>query len=323
MTKQRLGDDALSISFSNVTKRYGAVTALDGFSAEVAPGRITAFLGANGSGKTTSMRLLLGLAEPTAGTAFVGGRAYHELEHPLRSVGAVLDQGFQPNRSARNHLRIVAAQAGVPASRVDDVLDLVGLTDAAHRRAGKFSLGMRQRLALATALLGDPAVLVLDEPANGLDPEGIQWLRGFLRHLAHEQGRTILVSSHLLSEVEQTVDRVVIVGAGRLVREGSMEQLRSGADGAGTVLVRGPEMGRLAEVLSAHGSDVTRDDGALTVTGSTPAEIGHRAFTAGIELHELRSRTSGLEEIYFQLTSGQEQFAAPPAGTPVAQEATR
>src|SRR6476469_2993867 len=199
----------------------------------------------------------------------------------------------------------------------------VGLTDAGNRRAGGYSLGMRQRLALATALLGDPAVLVLDEPANGLDPEGIQWLRGFLRHLAHEQGRTILVSSHLLAEVEQTVDRVVIVGAGRLVREGTMEQLRSGADGAGTVLVRGPEMGRFAEVLSAGGTSVSQEDGVLTVNGSTPAEIGHRAFAAGIELHELRPHTSGLEEIYFQLTSGQEQFAAQPAGTPVTQETAR
>jgi ABC-2 type transport system ATP-binding protein len=164
---------------------------------------------------------------------------------------------------------------------------------------------------------------VLDEPANGLDPEGIQWLRGFLRHLAHEQGRTILVSSHLLSEVEQTVDRVVIVGAGRLVREGSMEQLRSGADGAGTVLVRGPEMGRFADVLTTAGTSVSQEDGVLTVTGATPAEVGHHAFAAGIELHELRPHTSGLEEIYFQLTSGSEQFAAPSPGTTVAQEAAR
>jgi ABC-2 type transport system ATP-binding protein len=180
---------------------------------------------------------------------------------------------------------------------------------------------MRQRLALAGALLGDPAVLVLDEPANGLDPEGIQWLRGFIRFLAHEEGRTVLVSSHLLSEVEQTVDRVVIVGAGRLVREGTIAQLRSGADGAGTVLVRSPEAGRLADVLSAAGSSVTAEDGGtLSVTGSTPADVGRNAFAAGIELHELRSRTSGLEEIYFQLTSGSEQFAAP---SPTVQEATR
>jgi ABC-2 type transport system ATP-binding protein len=173
---------------------------------------------------------------------------------------------------------------------------------------------MRQRLALATALLGDPAVLVLDEPANGLDPEGIQWLRGFLLHLAHNEGRTVLVSSHLLAEIEQTVDRVVIVGAGRLVREGSVEELRAGSDGAGTVLVRSPQAARLAEVLRAAGRSVTDQDGALTVTGTTAADIGHAAFTAGIELHELRPHSSGLEEIYFQLTSGQEQFAAAPPG---------
>jgi ABC-2 type transport system ATP-binding protein len=172
-------------------------------------------------------------------------------------------------------------------------------------------------------LLGDPSVLVLDEPANGLDPEGIQWLRGFLRHLAHDQGRTVLVSSHLLSEVEQTVDRVVIVGAGELVREGSMEQLRSGADGAGTVLVRSPEAARLAEVLRADGRGVTAEDGTLSITGTTPADVGRRAFAAGIELHELRSRTSGLEEIYFQLTAGSEQFAAPSPVDFVAQEASR
>jgi ABC-2 type transport system ATP-binding protein len=238
-------------------------------------------------------------------------------------VGAVLETAFHPARSGRNHLRVYCRAAGFPLSRADEVLVQVGLAEAGRRRAGGYSLGMRQRLALATALLGDPAVLVLDEPANGLDPEGIQWLRGFLRHLAHDQGRTILVSSHLLSEVEQTVDRVVIVGAGRLVREGSMEQLRSGADGAGTVLVRSPEITRLAEVLTAGGSSVGQADGALTVTGSTPAEVGHRAFTAGIELHELRPHTSGLEEIYFQLTSGREQFAAPSPGTPTAPEATR
>jgi ABC-2 type transport system ATP-binding protein len=183
---------------------------------------------------------------------------------------------------------------------------------------------MRQRLGLATALLGDPAVLVLDEPANGLDPEGIQWLRGFLRYLAHEQGRTVLVSSHLLSEVEQTVDRVVIVGAGRLVREGSISELRSGAVGAGTVLVRSPDAARLADVLRAEGTTVDQeDDGALAVVGSTPAEVGRRAFAAGIELHELRSRTSGLEEIYFELTAGREQFAAHAPAATTGPEAAR
>jgi ABC-2 type transport system ATP-binding protein len=289
-----------------------------GFTVE--PGSVTGFLGPNGAGKTTTLRMLLGLMQPDAGTATFDGAPYATLPTPLRTVGAVLETAFHPARSGRNHLRVYCRAAGFPLSRADEVLAQVGLTDAGNRRAGGYSLGMRQRLALATALLGDPAVLVLDEPANGLDPEGIQWLRGFLRHLAHEQGRTVLVSSHLLSEVEQTVDRVVIVGAGRLVREGSMEQLRSGADGAGTVLVRSPEVTRFADLLRADGTTVTTEDGTLTVAGTTPAEIGRRAFAAGVELHELRSRTSGLEEIYFQLTSGSEQFAAP---SPVAQEAVR
>ena len=231
-------------------------------------------------------------------------------------MGAVLETAFHPARSGRNHLRVYCRAAGFPLSRADEVLVQVGLADAGNRRAGGYSLGMRQRLALATALLGDPAVLVLDEPANGLDPEGIQWLRGFLRHLAHEQGRTILVSSHLLSEVEQTVDRVVIVGAGRLVREGSMEQLRSGADGAGTVLVRGPELGRLAEVLTRR-----RQHASPTPTAASPSPAPRPPRSAttpsrpGSSCTSSASQTSGLEEIYFQLTAGQEQFAAPPAGT--------
>ncbi|RBY86623.1 ATP-binding cassette domain-containing protein [Blastococcus sp. TF02A-30] len=284
-----------------------------GFTVE--PGQVTGFLGPNGAGKTTTLRMVLGLINPDAGTATFNGTPYTALPAPTRTVGAVLETAFHPARSARNHLRVYCRAAGLPLSRADEVLVQVGLSDAAGRRAGGYSLGMRQRLALATALLGDPAVLVLDEPANGLDPEGIQWLRGFLRHLAHDQGRTVLVSSHLLSEVEQTVDRVVIVGAGRLVREGSMADLRAGAAQGGTVLVRSPEADRLAELLRAEGAEVALDGGgSLTVTGRSPADIGHRAFTAGVELHELRAHTSGLEEIYFQLTAGQEQFAAPAAG---------
>jgi ABC-2 type transport system ATP-binding protein len=314
---------SIRLEVKGLSKSFGPVQAVSDLSFEVEPGSVTGFLGPNGAGKTTTLRMVLGLMTPDAGTATFDGTPYAALPAPLRTVGAVLETAFHPARSGRNHLRVYCRAAGLPLSRADEVLVQVGLADAGGRRAGGYSLGMRQRLALATALLGDPSVLVLDEPANGLDPEGIQWLRGFLRHLAHEQGRTVLVSSHLLSEVEQTVDRVVIVGAGRLVREGSMEQLRSGADGAGSVLVRGPEMTRLAQVLSAAGASVSQEDGALTVGGSTSAEIGHQAFGAGIELHELRPHTSGLEEIYFQLTSGQEQFAAPPAGTPSIQETTR
>jgi len=309
--------EPVRVEVRGLSKSFGAVRAVSDLGFTVEPGSVTGFLGPNGAGKTTTLRMVLGLERPDAGTATFNGAPYASLPEPARTVGAVLETAFHPARSGRNHLRVYCRAAGLPLSRADEVLTEVGLAEAGRRRAGGYSLGMRQRLALATALLGDPPVLVLDEPANGLDPEGIQWLRGFLRHLAHEQGRTVLVSSHLLAEVEQTVDRVVIVGAGRLVREASIQQLRSGADGAGTVLVRSPDADRLADVLRAGGSTVTReDDGALAVAGSTPADVGRRAFAAGIELHELRSHTSGLEEIYFELTAGREQFAAhSPAAT--------
>jgi ABC-2 type transport system ATP-binding protein len=217
-----------SLTFDNLTKHFGPVVALDGFSAQVQPGRITAFIGANGSGKTTSMRLLLGLANPTDGRALVGGVPYRELEHPLRTVGAVLDQGFHPNRSARNHVRLAARSAGVPSQRADEMLELVGLTSAAKRRAGGFSLGMRQRLALATALVGDPGVLVMDEPFNGLDPEGIATLRGFLRSFA-DRGGTVFLSSHLLAEVAHSADDAVVIDHGRLVGSGPVSELVAGA----------------------------------------------------------------------------------------------
>jgi ABC-type multidrug transport system ATPase subunit len=299
------------VEVRGLTKTFGAVRAVDDLTFTVEPGSVTGFLGPNGAGKTTTMRMVLGLERPDSGTATFNGAPYTDLPSPVRTVGAVLETAFHPARSGRNHLRVYCRAAGLPVSRADETLAQVGLTDAGDRRAGGYSLGMRQRLALATALLGDPAVLVLDEPANGLDPEGIQWLRGFIRHLAHDEGRTVLVSSHLLSEMEHTADRVVIVGAGRLVREGSIADLRSGAQGAGTVQVRSPEADRLAAVLAADGFAVTPDgDGLVTVTGTTPAAVGARAFAAGIELHELRAETSGLEDLYFRLTAGQEQYAA-------------
>src|SRR4051812_28369379 len=309
--------DPVRVEVSGLSKSFGQVRAVSDLSFTVEPGSVTGFLGPNGAGKTTTLRMILGLMHPDAGTATFDGAPYAALNAPLRTVGAVLETAFHPARSGRNHLRVYCRAAGIPLSRADEVLVQVGLADAADRRAGGYSLGMRQRLALATALLGNPAVLVLDEPANGLDPEGIQWLRGFLRHLAHDQGPTVLVSSHLLAEIEQTVARVVIVGAGRLVREGSIDALRAGADGAGAVLVRSPEAARLAQVLRAAGSTVTEEDGALTVAGRTAAEIGHAAFAAGVELHELRPHRSGLEEIYFALTAGTEQFAAHDPGTAV------
>ena len=316
--------DPVRIEVRGLSKAFGSVQAVSDLGFTVEPASVTGFLGPNGAGKTTTLRMVLGLERPDAGTATFNGAPYASLPEPVKTVGAVLETAFHPARSGRNHLRVYCRAAGLPLSRADEVLTEVGLAEAGGRRAGGYSLGMRQRLALATALLGDPPVLVLDEPANGLDPEGIQWLRGFLRTLAHEQGRTVLVSSHLLSEVEQTVDRVVIVGAGRLVREGSIEQLRSGAVGAGMVLVRSPDSVRLAEALRTAGSTVTQeDDGALTIAGTTPAEVGRRAFAAGVELHELRPQTSGLEEIYFELTAGREQFAAHSLGSDTDTEAAR
>jgi ABC-2 type transport system ATP-binding protein len=298
VTERRLGETVPRISFSNVTKRYGAVTALDRFSADVAPGRITAFLGANGSGKTTSMRLLLGLAAPTAGTALIGGRPYHELTNPLRSIGAVLDQGFQPNRSARNHLRIVAAQGRVRASRVDEVLDLVGLSDAADRRAGKFSLGMRQRLALAAAVLADPSVLVLDEPFNGLDPQGIQILRQFLRSFA-DNGGTVFLSSHLLAEVANNADDAIIIDHGRLVSAGPIAELVPAS--AGTV-VSTPDADVLAAALRGTGATVHRSGAdRLTVMNVSAAVIGRTAIDAGTVILDMRSDGADLEAIFENL----------------------
>ncbi|WP_235564290.1 ABC transporter ATP-binding protein [Modestobacter sp. Leaf380] len=298
------------VEVRGLTKSFGSVRAVSDLGFTVEPGQVTGFLGPNGAGKTTTLRMALGLITPDSGTTTFNGTPYAQLTEPTRQVGAVLETAFHPGRTGRDHLRVYCRAAGLPVSRADAVLDQVGLTPAGRRKAGNYSLGMRQRLGLATALLGDPAVLVLDEPANGLDPEGIQWLRRFLRHLAHDQGRTVLISSHLLSEVEQTADRVVIVGAGRLVREGSLAELAADA-GAGTVQVRSPEAARLAAALSAAGAQVqTTGPDTLTVTGASTAEIGHRAFVDGVELHELHGRTSGLEETYFRLTAGAEQYSA-------------
>jgi ABC-2 type transport system ATP-binding protein len=240
-----------AISVQGLTKRFGDVLAVDRLSFEVGPGTVTGFLGPNGAGKTTTLRMLLGLVAPTSGTATIDGRPYRELADPLRRVGAVLEAGgFHPGRSARDHLRVLAKAAGLPAGRVGEVLEQVGLAAAGRRRVGGFSLGMRQRLGLAAALLGDPEVLVLDEPANGLDPEGVHWLRGLVRGLA-DQGRTVLVSSHLLAEVAQTIDRVVIIDRGRLVAQSTLADLTAGGDR--TVRVRTPQPEALRDLLVARG----------------------------------------------------------------------
>ena len=287
------------IHVRDLTKRFGDVQAVDRLTFAVEPGRVTGFLGPNGAGKTTTLRMLLGLVTPTSGTATVGGRRYADLATPQRTVGALLEASdLHPGRSGRDHLRVLAVTARVPDARVDRVLDLVGLTGAANRRAGGYSLGMRQRLGLAAALLGDPPVLVLDEPANGLDPEGIRWLRSFLRGLARE-GRTVLISSHVLSEVQQTVDDVVVIAHGRLVQASSLAELARSA--ASRVRVAGPESERLLAVLAAAGMTCAERDGAVEVSGATAAQVGHLAFAAGLELHELRTQEEDLEQTFLRL----------------------
>src|ERR1017187_5420749 len=294
-------DDGGRIVVAGVTKVFGAVHAVEDLSFTVEPGTVSALLGPNGAGKTTTMRVMLGLAEPTAGSATVAGVPYAHLPHPGRVVGAVLEStSFHPARSALNHLLVYAAAAGVPDARAHEVLALVGLSPAARQPVKGFSLGMRQRLALATALLGDPRILILDEPANGLDPEGIVWLRGFLRHLATNEGRTVLVSSHVLSEVEQTVDHVVIIARGRLVHEGTLEELRG--KGVTAVVVETPTPDRLAQALAPHGFTLAAATGGLRVTGATAPLVGHAAWQAGVELHGLREENSSLESVFLELT---------------------
>jgi ABC-2 type transport system ATP-binding protein len=299
------------IVVSHLSKSFGTVRAVDDLSFTVEPGSVTGFLGPNGAGKTTTLRVLLGLVAPSGGTATIGGRRYVEIPRPITEVGAVLESSsFHPARTARNHLRAYCTAAGVPDRRADEVLSIVGLTADARRKVRGYSLGMRQRLGLAFALLGDPRVLILDEPANGLDPEGIKWLRGFMRAFA-DSGRTVLFSSHLLDEVEQIAERVVILARGRLVREGTLAELGEGA--AQAVVVQTPQPDALVAALSAmDGARVERADGrALRVTGLPAAAVGHAAFTSGVELHELRTERSNLEEIFFQLTAGAEIGATP------------
>lgn len=291
----------------SLTKKFGKVSAVTDLTFDVRPGRVTGFLGPNGSGKTTTLRCLLGLVTPTSGSALVGNTTYPRLAHPTRTVGAALEaSGFHPARSARNHLRVVAAAAGLDDSRVDSVLETVGLAAAARRKVGGFSLGMRQRLALSAALLGDPGVLILDEPANGLDPEGIAWLRMFLRALAAE-GRTVLVSSHVLSEVQQTVDDVIIISRGQLVHAGTLEGLEGSTSNRVTVRTPTPQplVDALRDTAGADGGTLVTvaDDGVISITGLTTDEIGHVAFTRGIELHELTAEAGDLERVFLELTA--------------------
>jgi ABC-2 type transport system ATP-binding protein len=283
-----------------LTKRFGDVTAVQDLSFEVRPGRVTGFLGPNGAGKSTTLGMLLGLVRPSEGEATVLGMPYRSLDRPAHLIGAVLEtQSFHPLRSGRNHLRVLAAASGIPRARVDDVLEEVGLGGAVGRKAGKYSLGMRQRLGLAGALLGDPRVLILDEPANGLDPQGIRWLRELLREFAY-RGNSVLVSSHLLAEMAQMADDVIVIHRGRLIRQGTIDELTNG----GAVLrVASPEPDRLAKALEAEGMSVRRDGGARLVVRHGSAErVGELAFRAGIPLVELANEQGTLEDVFLELT---------------------
>ncbi len=303
---------------ANLSKQFGPVNAVQDLSFSVEPGSVTGFVGPNGSGKTTTLRALLGLVVPTSGHTTINGVPFGRLGNPARVVGAVLEtQGFHPGRSARNHLLSYCAAIGVAEIRAEQLLDLVGLTTAAHRGAGSFSMGMRQRLALATALLGDPQVLILDEPANGLDPEGIAWLRGFMRSFA-SGGRTVLVSSHLLAEMEQTVDQLVIISRGQCVYQGQLDELRGRQ--RRRVLVQCADRATLAAALAGNGI-VEVDalpDGRLAVTGATAAQIGEIALGAGVAVHGMVEETADLEQLFFQLTAGQYAPMAAAGGYPVA-----
>ncbi|MEV0970704.1 ABC transporter ATP-binding protein [Microtetraspora glauca] len=291
-----------AIEIRNLSKSFGAVRAVDGVSFTVEAGSVTGYLGPNGAGKTTTLRSLLGLVTPDSGEALVNGKRYTAMATPLNEVGAVLEAtNFHPGRTARNHLRLLCVAAGLPVTRADEALGQVGLAEAAGKRVGGFSLGMRQRLALASALLGEPKVYILDEPANGLDPAGIQWLRGFLRHLAHDRGAAVLVSSHVLSEVEQTVDNVVIIAGGRLVRQGTLAELTT--NGEKTVRIRTVEGGDLGPALEKAGATVDRlDDGALRVHGLEPEEIGQIVLDQRVVLTEMAAERSDLQKVFLELT---------------------
>ncbi|MEU8800549.1 ATP-binding cassette domain-containing protein [Spirillospora sp. NPDC048819] len=301
------------ITLSGLTKRYGGTTAVADLSLKIEPGLVTGFLGPNGAGKSTTMRMIMGLDEPTAGTALVSGRRYAEFRHPLREVGALLEaESVHPGRGARNHLLAMARSNGIPRRRVDEVLAKVGLTDVAGKRAGAYSLGMSQRLGIAGALLGDPPVLMFDEPVNGLDPDGVRWVRELMRSLA-AGGRTVFVSSHLMSEMELTADRLVVIGKGRLIADAPIAEILAGSS-RHRVKVRGPHpegLRQLAGHLTRQG--VTAEmvsPRELLLSGTTVEPVGELAHRLGLLLHELSPQEATLEQAYMELTAGSVEFAA-------------
>ncbi|GAA4537919.1 ABC transporter ATP-binding protein [Amycolatopsis samaneae] len=295
------------IEATSLTKRYGATLAVNNLSFSVAAGKVTGFLGPNGAGKSTTMRMILGLDNPTSGQALIGGKRYHDLKEPLRTVGALLDAKWvHPNRSARAHLSWMAKSNRIPASRVDEVLDIVGLTSVAGKRAGGFSLGMSQRLGIGAALLGDPEVLLFDEPVNGLDPEGILWIRKFMHRLADE-GRTVFVSSHLLSEMALTASQLVVIGKGQLISQSSTEDFVSRA-AENSVKVRSPQLAELREVLVKASASVTDDDNGIRVSGMDSDKIGEIAAANRLVLHELSPQTGSLEQAFMQITGDSVEY---------------
>ncbi|MFJ9553459.1 ABC transporter ATP-binding protein [Nocardiopsis sp. NPDC101807] len=304
------------ITLQGLSKRYGDTVAVDSLDLEVRPGRVTGFLGPNGAGKSTTMRMILGLDRPTSGRALVDGRPYRELDRPLHHVGAVLDaRAVHPGRSARSHLLALARTHRIPDRRVDEVLDTVGLAGAARKRAGAFSLGMGQRLGIAAALLGDPRLLVLDEPVNGLDPDGVRWVRDLMRSMADE-GRTVFVSSHLMSEMQLTADHLVVIGRGRLITDAPLAEVLDNSAWS-AVRVRAPHPEDLVTALEAEGAGVERPGAEeLVVTGVPIERIGELAHRAGVALHELSPREASLEQAYRELTADSVQYAAPTGGRP-------
>jgi ABC-2 type transport system ATP-binding protein len=298
------------ITLRGLTKRFGDRTAVDGLSLEVAAGKVTGFLGPNGAGKSTTMRMVVGLDRPTSGAALVGGRRYGELRHPLREVGALLDAGaVHPGRAAGRHLLAMARSGGIARGRVEEVLALVGLEAVAGRRVGSFSLGMRQRLGIAGALLGDPGVLMFDEPVNGLDPDGVLWVRRLMRSLAAE-GRTVFVSSHLMSEMQLTADRLVVIGRGRLIADAPVGEVIAAGSG-NAVRVRSPRAGVLAGRLAGAGAEVRRvGEEELRVAGMPVERVGLAAYEAGVPVLELCAVEASLEQAYMELTGASVEFGA-------------
>ncbi|EHK86894.1 ABC transporter ATP-binding protein [Saccharomonospora azurea] len=302
------------IEAQGLTKRYGKTLAVDNLSFNVSPGKVTGFLGPNGAGKSTTMRMILGLDNPTSGQVRIGGKLYRELRDPLRTVGALLDAKWvHPNRSARAHLTWMARSNRIPVRRVDEVLEAVGLSSVADRRAGGFSLGMSQRLGIAAALLGDPEVLLFDEPVNGLDPEGILWIRQFMQRLAGE-GRTVFVSSHLLSEMALTASELVVVGRGRLIAQSSTEEFVARASGT-SVKVRSPQLDVLGKVLREQGAEVTDTDDGLLVSGLDSDRIGELAYENNAVLHELSPQQGSLEEAFMHITGDAVEYHADATAT--------